>query len=123
VLCDFLWQQCRTQYKLCMQGDNTEAGPSTSADGRPSVEERDAEETLQGSEEALRMLAKLQALPWCRMDCSFQGTKFPYFAHNLVQVSSPTLPTTSAALGSRQNRVGNGRIWAECRQNPGRMPS
>jgi hypothetical protein len=66
-----------------------------------SAEEQEAEETLQGSQDALTMLAKLQTLPWCRMDCSFKGTKFPYFAHNLVQVTPFMRHTETGGMGER----------------------
>lgn len=45
------------------------------------------EKLISNTEDVLHILHKLQALPWCRMDCSFQGTRFPYFAHNLIQVT------------------------------------
>lgn len=47
----------------------------------------DAEKALRSSKDALYILERLQTLPWCRMDCSFKGTTFPYFAHNLIQVT------------------------------------
>lgn len=46
-----------------------------------------AEETVQSSQAVLKVLGRLQRLAWCRIDTSFKGSKFPYFAHNHIQVT------------------------------------
>lgn len=51
-----------------------------------SVESKEDEKKVP-SEAALQVLKNLQELPWCRIDCSFKGTLFPFFAHNLIQVT------------------------------------
>ena len=50
-------------------------------------EVQEAELTVEKSAAALHILEKLQTLPWCRIDTSFKSTLFPYFAHNLIQVT------------------------------------
>ena len=40
-------------------------------------------------------------MPWCRMDCSFKGTTFPYFAHNLIQVTREWLNWEGEAVVQR----------------------
>ena len=60
---------------------------STTTRGSQDSRKSSAEGTLQSSQDALYILERLQTMPWCRMDCSFKGTTFPYFAHNLIQVT------------------------------------
>lgn len=52
---------------------------------RSAVEK--AENEVESSPAVVRILQQLQRLPWCRVDTSFKGTAFPYFAHNLIQVT------------------------------------
>ena len=47
----------------------------------------EAQVNQKASAAAVDILINLQSLPWCRIDCSFKGTTFPFFAHNLIQVT------------------------------------
>lgn len=70
--------------------DSPPHSPSGSLAASPTAREADiqeAESTIESSAAVLHILHRLQELPWCRVDTSFRGTTFPYFAHNLIQAS------------------------------------
>ncbi|BDA45665.1 probable lipid droplet phospholipase 1 at N-terminal half [Coccomyxa sp. Obi] len=61
------------------------AAPAAAAAAQEQVGAADA--ALEESQRTLQMLARLQELPWRRIDVCFKGTSMPFFAHNLIQVT------------------------------------
>ena len=63
-----------------------------------SSQQHQAEEIVSSSADALRVLRKLQSLPWRRVDVSFQHSSLPFFAHNHIQVTRKWLNWEGAAV-------------------------
>ena len=77
------------QAPISVQRENGESSCAhdSKLEKKVSSEVEEAELTIEKSAAALHILEKLQTLPWCRIDTSFKSTLFPYFAHNLIQVT------------------------------------
>ena len=77
------------------QEDSVQATASTSD---AQQEQQQAVDAVSSSANALRVLGKLQSLPWRRIDVSFQHSKLSFFAHNNIQVTRKWLNWEGAVV-------------------------
>lgn len=71
-------------------------GTASSADAKQ--EQQQAVDAVSSSANALKVLEKLQSLPWRRIDVSFQHSKLSFFAHNNIQVTRKWLNWEGAVV-------------------------
>ena len=76
--------------------DQVSQGTASSADAKQ--EQQQAVDAVSSSANALKVLEKLQSLPWRRIDVSFQHSKLSFFAHNNIQVTRKWLNWEGAVV-------------------------
>ena len=72
--------------------------PPQEPDLKSGKQEAEAEDIVSSSANALKVLKRLQSLPWRRIDVSFQHSRLPFFAHNNIQVTRRWLNWEGSAV-------------------------
>ena len=81
-----------------LHSKHTNPTQTASQEKSAAQERQQAEDTVASSADALKVLKRLQSLPWRRTDCSFQHSKLPFFAHNHIQVTRKWLNWEGVAV-------------------------